>query len=85
MYCSFNKTYINEDWIQGFNLIKSECSGDKGHRFLLRIEHGEILAENNCILDVKNVDISGSNCGFNIELSQNLFFFLYQLHFLFQN
>ena len=59
MYCTFNKTYINEDWIQGYNLIKSECSGVNGHQFLLRIEHGEILGDNNCILDVKHVDISG--------------------------
>ena len=67
MYCSFNKTYINEDWIQGFNLVKSECSGDKDHRFLLRIEHGEILNDNNCILDVKSVDISGTDHGINIS------------------
>ena len=67
IYCSFNKTYINEDWIQGFNLVKSECSGDKDHRFLLRIEHGEILNDNNCILDVKSVDISGTDHGINIS------------------
>ena len=70
MYCTFNKTYINEDWIQGYNLIKSECSGEKSHQFLLRIEHGDILGENNCILDVKNVDISGSK-GRHYHLNKN--------------
>ena len=59
MYCIFNKTYINEEWFQGYNLIKSECSGDKSHRFLLRIEHGEVMGDKNCILDINNVDISG--------------------------
>ena len=59
MYCSFNKTYIKNDHIQGFNLVKSYCNGEKAHEFLLRIGHGEILQENQCLFDIERVDISG--------------------------
>jgi hypothetical protein len=59
MYCSFNKTYVKNDHIQGFNLVKSYCNGEKAHDFLLRIGHGELLQENQCIFDIERVDISG--------------------------
>ena len=59
MYCSFNKTYIKNDHIQGYNLVKHFCNGEKAHEFLLRIDHGEILQENQCIFDIEGVDISG--------------------------
>lgn len=59
MYCSFNKTYIENDFIQGFNLVKSYCNGKKPHEFLLRIGHGELLSENQCVFDIEGIDISG--------------------------
>ena len=67
IYCSFNKTYINEDWIQGFNLVKSECSGDKDHRFLLRISHRGFYGDNECNFVVQKVDMSGTDNGPNIQ------------------
>ena len=66
MYCTFNKTenynkYVKHENFQGFNLVKSHCNGEnrKSHEFYSRIEHGEMLQENQCILDVKDIDMSG--------------------------
>ena len=39
--------------------MKNLCNGEKAHEFLLRIDHGELLQENQCIFDIEGVDISG--------------------------
>ena len=58
-YCYFEKSYIDNDEVRGFNLVKSYCSGKKDHDFLLRIGHGEILEENRCVLEVTHINRLG--------------------------
>ena len=74
-YCRFTKEYIAK--YHGYNLVKKECNAIYNDRFYFRIEHDVTMEGNQCILDVKDVDISGSSYK---SFSTYVFVSLYQVN-----